>query len=170
MLRVVLLAIVVVFMLLLLALMLLGWKRRQRRQAAYAAPQTVPVDDGELVGAFSGFYVATTVAEEPLNRIATGGLGFRARVTTTVARDGIAPGIPGEDIFIPTADLILADRATWTIDRVVEQDGLTRVAWSLGGKRVDSYFRMADPEAFLAAVGSLIPQRTDETQRTGPNV
>ena len=156
-------------MLVLLGLMYWGWRGRRGRQTAYAAPVTVPVDDGELVGAFSGFYVATTVAEEPLNRIATGGLGFRARVTTTVAREGIAPGIPGEDIFIPAADLVLADRATWTIDRVVERDGLTRVAWSLGGTRVDSYFRMADPEAFLAAVASLIPRQTPQIQ-TGPNV
>lgn len=168
--RAALLAIVVVFLLLLLALMFWGWRGRKRRQSAYVAPPAMPADLGGQIAALEGFYVATTVADEPLNRIAVGGLGFRARVTTVVARAGISVGIPGEDVFIPAGDLILADRATWTIDRVVEQDGLTRVAWSLGGTRVDSYFRMADTEAFLAAVGSLIPQRTDETQRTGPNV
>ena len=162
--RGVLMAIALAFLALLLALMFLGWKLRQRRQRAYAVPHTVPVDDGELLGAFSGFYVATTVADDPLNRIATSGLGFRARVTATVAREGIAPGIPGQNIFIPAADLILADRATWTIDRVVEPDGLTRIAWTLGDTRVDSYFRMAEPEAFLAAVGSLLPQHTSQNQ------
>lgn len=155
-------AIVLVFLLALLGLMLLGWRARQRRQSTLPHPPTTPGDVGALVGEFDGFYVATTVAEEPLNRIAVRGLGFRARVTTTLTETGVAIGIPGQDIFIPTADLLLADRATWTIDRVVERDGLVRVAWSLGETRVDSYFRMADPEAFLDAVTTLIPQRTGQ--------
>ncbi|MGV8885255.1 MAG: hypothetical protein ACOH1T_06650 [Microbacteriaceae bacterium] len=158
--RSVLMAIVVAFMALLLALMYWGWRSRKRRQSDYATPSATPLGVGDPLVVVEGFYVATTAADEPLNRIAIGGLGFRARVTTSVFASGIALGIPGQDVFIPAANIVLADRATWTIDRVVEDNGLSRVAWLLGDTRVDSYFRMGDPEAFLEAVATIIPQRT----------
>lgn len=152
-----LLAIVIAFMALLLVLMFLGWRARTRRQSGIPSPQAAPRDLGRVWGAFEGQYVATTKAEDPLDRIAVGGLGFRARAVVTVAEAGVVIGIPGKtDPFIPaTAARDLRD-ATWTIDRAVEEGGLQVIGWTLGDTAVDSYFRMLEPKAFTTALRSML--------------
>ena len=156
--------IVLAFLALLLALMVLGWRARQRRQSAIARPLPPPESLGEIHGTFDGFYVATTVAGEPLNRIAVRGLGYRARASVTVAASGIILSLRGEpDAFIPTASLREVTRATWTIDRVVENGGLVLVAWTLGDTPVDSYFRLPDPDALLDALALIFPISTGRT-------
>lgn len=155
-------ALVLAVLLILLALMFLGWRRRQRSQAEIPAPSTVPEDLGEPSLTASGFYVATTVAGEPLNRIAVAGLGYRARATVAVHRRGLALAIPGQaPIFIPATDIRSVQKATWTIDRVVEQGGLILVRWVLGSDdaqevEVDSYLRFGDDsEEFFESVQAL---------------
>ncbi len=127
--------------------MYLGWRARGRRQAALPRPAAVPANPGAELLEVEAFYVATTIAGEPLNRVAVSGLGFRGRATVRLVEGGLVLSIAGEpDAFVPVADLRDADRATWTIDRVVESDGLALVAWTLGGVAVDSYLRLVDPE------------------------
>jgi len=153
-------AIAVAFLLVLLGLMYWGWRGRQRRQNGIPKPQGAPAELGAHLATASGFYVATTIAGEQLNRVAVGGLGFRARVEVTVSEAGIAFGIPGQDVFVPAGDVTSADRATWTIDRVVEEDGLVRIGWTLGETAVESYFRVNEPHELLAAAGAVISNRT----------
>ncbi|TBN56756.1 hypothetical protein EYE40_04705 [Glaciihabitans arcticus] len=157
-------AFVLAFLLVLLGLMYWGWRGRQRRQGGIPKPQQVPAELGFERGTFEGFYVATTVSGQQLNRIAVGGLGFRAKVELVVADVGVAFGIPGENVFVPTADLTGVDRATWTIDRVVEENGLIRIAWNLGETAVESYFRVNEPDDLLAAVSAVMSKRTGATQ------
>lgn len=148
------------------ALMLHGWGSRRRRQAGLARPTPVP----ELLGAASlvvnGWYVATTKADEPLERIAVHGLGFRARATVAVHVEGIVLTVRGQNpILIEPASLRGAGRATWAIDRVVERDGLVLVGWMLGDSPVDSYLRLPDPDAataVVAAVQALTPASTTD--------
>jgi len=138
--------IVAVVILLVLVAMYVGWRSRQRRQESLATTLPVPEDIGEELIALDLLYVGTTIAGEPLNRVAVSGLGFRARAAVTVARAGIVLAIAGErDAFIPADDILGVDRATWAIDRVVEQGGLMCVNWMLGDTAVDSYFRVVDP-------------------------
>ena len=159
-------AIVVVFMLLLLALMFWGWRGRKRRQGAVARPQTPPTNRGELLGSYEGKYVATTAQGAPLDRIAVHGLGFRGFVTVSVFDDGILLQIAGTpEFWIPASALSEIRRATWTIDRVVEQDGLHLLEWKLGDRMVDSYLRMDNPAAFELAAHTLIPATTGSTER-----
>lgn len=145
-----LLALVLAFLVILLALMLFGWRRRQRSQAGLPRPLGLPDDPGEELLTAHALYVATTIAEQPLNRIAVAGLGYRARATVGVTAGGLTLSIPGQStIFIPASDIRAVEKATWTIDRVVEQDGLVLVRWALGGAEavtvdVDSYFRLGD--------------------------
>jgi hypothetical protein len=161
-----LMAIVLAFLALLLLLMYLGWRARQRRQASVPAPREVPAELGKTLFATSLFYVATTVAGEPLNRIAVQGLGFRARASVIVATNGIVLEIPAQRaIFIPVAEIRGVDRATWTIDRVVEQDGLVLLAWLLvtpavDGRdsevtSVDTYLRLDSPSAAADLIGAI---------------
>lgn len=150
-------AIVVAFMILLLVLMALGWRARKRRQADVARPASAPADLGSPLGVFEGKYVATTAAGDPLDRIAVHGLGFRGNTAVTVAENGVLLHIDGtDDKWIPAADLRAHRKATWTIDRVVEQDGLELLEWSLGDRLVDSYFRFDDWLDFEFAVEKLL--------------
>lgn len=169
-----LMAVVVAFLALLLLLMFLGWRARKRRQAFVPATREAPAELGETLFATSLFYVATTVADEPLNRIAVQGLGFRARAGITVAGSGVMLDIPGQRaIFIPSAELRGVDRATWTIDRVVERDGLVLLAWLLvapapavavgdgdgdgdaGVTSVDTYLRLDSPAAAAELISAV---------------
>jgi hypothetical protein len=108
------------------------------------------------VGEFPGKYVATTVHDDPLERIAVHGLGFRGPVTLTVTAEGLLARITGaNDVWIPRESVRDVRRATWTIDRVVEPDGLQLVSWQLGDRIVDSYFRMDAPTECGAAIQTL---------------
>jgi hypothetical protein len=152
--RPLLMAIVLGILVVLLALMYLGWRARRKRQGGVASPAAVPSAPGATIGEFAGKYVATTEHGKPLERIAVHGLGFRGEATVTVTESGLVVRIEGADEFwIAAADVHSVTRATWTIDRVVERDGLHLVEWALGDALVDSYFRMLDPKAFEAAAG-----------------
>lgn len=154
-------AIVIAFLMLLLALMAWGWSKRKRRDASIGTPQSVPADAGAQRLSVEAFYVATTNGGEPLRRVVIPGLGFRARATVTVTDLGLVLEIPGESgIFIPAASIVGLAPATWTIDRVVESDGLLMLAWRLDDTTVDSYFRVAgvaDRLALVQAIKDIAP-------------
>jgi hypothetical protein len=155
-----LMAITVAFLLLLLVLMYLGWRARQRRQLNVPAPLAAPAELGAQFGTFGGKYVATTTAGDPLDRIAVHGLGFRSAVALTVTSTGVLVQRPGSiDVWIPRDDIVDRRTATWTIDRVVEHDGLDLLQWNLGGTPVESYFRLLEPDAFEAAFQQLFPKK-----------
>src|SRR5690554_6330107 len=148
--RPLLMTLTVAFLLVLLVLMLIGWRRRQRSQAGLPRPLALPADAADATMTVAAFYVATTMAGDPLNRIAVPELGYRARATLGVAEDGLRLAIPGQaTILIPVSAIVAVEKATWTIDRAVEEDGLTLVQWTLGEGEtatvVDSYFRVSDP-------------------------
>lgn len=136
--------------------MYFGWRARKRRQSSLPRAAVVPTDAGAELFSAEVFYVATTVAGEPLNRIAVAGLGFRARATVAVLEHGVVLSLDGEpDAFIPSRDIRGVERATWTIDRVVEPGGLVLIAWTLGSTDVDSYLRVAEPADPLPLIGAV---------------
>jgi hypothetical protein len=148
---------VLVLFVALLGLFLLGWRRRQARQSSLPHPLSPPADLGAVLGVFAGLYSATTLANEPLNRVAVRGLGYRAKTKVTVAATGIVLPIAGQrDILIPAGSIHNVTRATWVIDKAVEPDGLSVVGWSLGETDVDSYFRLDEPEEFERTVKKLV--------------
>jgi hypothetical protein len=156
--RTILQAIVMAFLAVLLLLMVLGWRSRRRRQRDIPPLVTAPADLGTVFVTLDGRYVATTASGDPLDRIVVHGLGFRSVVTAVVAESGILLQLPGRDLFIPRHDLRDIRRATWTIDRVVEKDGLHLIEWMLGDRIVDSYLRMAQPTEFERAARALIAE------------
>jgi len=139
----------------LLVLILVGWRRRARQHAGLPPLSVAPelaADDA----VFAGKYVATTVAGDPYDRIAADGLGFRGSARVVVDPAGLLIERTGEpEVWIPRDDLVGVDRATWTIDRVVEEDGLQLVRWRLGEREVDTYLRMDEPRALDAAIDRL---------------
>ena len=167
--RTVLQAIVVAFLAALLLLMVLGWRARMRRQRGVAPLVVAPLELGTTRASLIGKYVATTTSGAPLDRIAVHGLGFRGNAVVVVADSGILLRLPGQDLFIPLADLRGIRRATWTIDRVVENDGLHLIEWMLGDRVVDSYLRMAEPTAFERAVTALLPENQAHSAKGSPH-
>lgn len=151
---------VIAFLAVLLGLMVLGWQLRKARQRDIGAPLAPPESQGELLGEFSGKYVATTRAGDPLDRINVRGLGFRGAVSVAVSADGLELARTGSsELWIPRSDLRDTRRATWTIDRVVEPDGMHLVQWALGETIVDTYLRMDNPVAFDAALSNLTERK-----------
>lgn len=153
---------IVVFVLLVFTGLALGWRARRRRQADLPALAVVPAGLGEAAFTDDVFYVATTRADSPTDRIAVRGLGFRARAGVAVHREGVVLGIAGQpDAFIPASAILGVGRATWTIDRVVGRDGLVFLRWMLGDTDVDTNLRCADPDALLTALAMIAPARKD---------
>ncbi|GAB2819405.1 hypothetical protein GCM10027022_06980 [Alpinimonas psychrophila] len=162
-----------------------SWKRRSATSATMTTTTTrtgqslagtaitgSPMPGSPLPGngdtlEFRVLYVATTPTEEPLTRLNLPGLGFRAKATVRVLHDLIEIAPAGEyPTTIGAASFLGVRSARVTIDRVVENDGLTAVDWvatnSTSGERslVTSYFRIpntrlrASLEATLEAFGA----------------
>jgi hypothetical protein len=142
-----------------IGLAILGWMMMRRRQRTIPAPTPMPSDIGELYGEFDGFYVATTLDGQPLNRVAVRGLGFRARATIAVAERGVVLALPGNNVFIPRDTVHEVTRSNYTIDRVVEPGGLVLLAWSLGDTKLDSYLRVEQTEELVRALETLLTPR-----------
>lgn len=147
-----------------------AWRRRTRRDSALAAPTGEIPADASTLTVLSGFYVATTRHDEPLERLAIRGLGFRSRVDLTVTTAGVALDLPGQPrLFLPVDRMHAVDRATVAIDRVVERDGLVRLVWRADAPEsvslVDSYFRPQDASAgaLADAVAGILPAQTPTT-------
>ncbi|HWH96994.1 MAG TPA: hypothetical protein VNS80_01380 [Pseudolysinimonas sp.] len=150
--------VIVAILLLVFAGLALGWRARRRRQAGLPALDVPPTTLDTALFVDDGFYVATTHAQAPTDRIAVRGLGFRARAGVAVHPEGIVLSIAGRtDAFIPTSAIIGVGRATWTIDRVVGTDGLVFVRWTFGGTDVDTNLRVDDPGVLVAAIQSIAP-------------
>ncbi|WP_375384374.1 hypothetical protein [uncultured Microbacterium sp.] len=168
------LAIWVALALIALALLVWAWIRRSRRDRRF----TVPVGDAPtgatVLAAFPGLYVATTAHEAPLERLAIKSLGFRSRVDIVVTDAGLVLDLPGQPRIFLTPDRIVdVAQSTVAIDRVVERDGLVRIAWRIdltpvdgtqnnGTTIVDSYLRPQNASA-RAVVDALRPLTTTPT-------
>ncbi len=153
---------VVIVLVVLVPLLIVGWRRRLRRQGDVGPLPTPPAEIGDMALVEDLFYVATTRAEQPLERIAAHGLTFRGRAIVTVAASGVLLEIAGSaPLFVTAGAITGAGRATWTVDRVVEKDGLVFLRWTLNGTLVDTYLRSADPAALVAAIDALVPITPD---------
>ena len=159
----------------LLLLMVLAWRARGRRQADVPAPPAVPAVTSPATHEADVAYVATTRAGDPLDRVVVHGLGFRGPARVAVHAEGVRVDVAGRDpFFVATDQVDDVRRATWTIDRVVERDGLVLLAWRLGTVPVETYLRPGDdPRPLVAAVRSVLdgrrrPGSDDETVRPAP--
>ena len=144
----------------LLALLLLGmwlaWRARVKRDSGVSAGEPLPESGVHPIVSTDVLYVATTKAGQPLERLAIRGLAFRARAELAVATEGVVLSVPGQEpIFLP-ADSIRSSRpATWTIDRVVESDGMIAITWRSGETDADSYVRVIDSTRHTSVLDAL---------------
>jgi hypothetical protein len=136
--------------------MAIGWRRRVRRQSALGPVAVLPADPGTPALTAEVLYVATTLRDQPLERVAVAGLGLRARATAQVFAGGLSLALAGRDAaWIPAADLDGVDRSTYAIDRGVEPGGLLRISWDLGGTPVDTFLRPPSGEDATALLDAI---------------
>ena len=140
--------------------MLVGWRRRLRRDAGYSAPLGVP-EHAEVLSRHEVLYVSTTAHDDPLERLAIAPLAYRARGELAVTDRGAALCLDGAPtVFLPKDKLAGVERATVTIDRVVEPGGLIRLSWNVKADMiVDSYLRSTAgaPDILISELQRLMP-------------
>lgn len=152
---------IVVLVAVFFVLMAVSWRRRSSRGAAIGALPSPPAAAAEPLAILEGLHLGTTLAGKPLERVVVEPLAFRARGVLAVRADGVELRLAGsEPAFIPAHDIQSHSRASWTIDRGVENDGLNVLTYRLGATDLDSAFRMRDPETFDTAIGRMITERS----------
>jgi hypothetical protein len=164
-------SIVLALLALALAAMAWSWRRRGRAQAGIALP-AVPEDLGSTRLTVSGLLVATTFAGRPLDRVVADGLGFRAPATLTVTDRGVLVERAGGAPFLVPAGGG-SGTASWALDKGVERDGLTVLAWSLidadgTAVPVESAFRLP-PETQAALLAELHPSDPSPASQEVPH-
>ncbi|MEU4015780.1 hypothetical protein AB0E56_10995 [Microbacterium sp. NPDC028030] len=157
-------AITIAVALLVLLAMFVAWRRRIRRDSVFTAPLGVP-EHAEVSRRDEVLYVSTTRHDQPLERLAVSPLAYRARGELALTDRGFALCLDGAPtVFLSKDRLKAVDRATVTIDRVVESGGLVRIAWSVDDDTVvDSYLRLTtgDPKNLISDMQRLVPAAPD---------
>lgn len=133
-----------VFVALVALLVWLGIRGRRRRQRDIAEPAAWTDAVPTLV--VDALYVATTRAGDPYDRIFAHGLGFRGRTRLAIDADGAQLLADRRELRIPASSIRSVERATWTIDRVVEPGGIIVIRHALGVD-VDTYLRVIGDDA-----------------------
>jgi len=117
--------------------------KRARQEAFFDTPR--PTQAGELLA--NGLYVSTVLASAPLDRVWAHGLGIRGKVEVSLSHGGINLDRTGEVGFlIPSQSLLAIGRASATIDKGVEMDGLLVIEWYWGDQVVLTNLRFVDFE------------------------
>jgi hypothetical protein len=154
------LAVIVLVTLALVAVLVWAWWRRTRRDSGLEPPVGEAPAGATTLSTHEALYVATTRHDEPLERLAIRGLGFRSRADLTVTSAGVALDLTGQPrFFLPTERIVEVAQATVAIDRVVERDGLVRISWRVDADTVvDTYIRPQDASARAVSdeIGALL--------------
>lgn len=134
----------------------LSWRRRIAAQEKIVLkPQEIEASDAGL----KCFYVATTFAGRPLDRVIAHGLAHRGHASLSVTTAGVEVSRTGEVGFlIPSADLLLVSKGAAVIDRVVEKEGLVVLRWRLGSSVLETHFRFVDVQIRTSTLEALKSQ------------
>lgn len=148
-----------------LALAGMTWSILSRRRKGDLLPAFpgAHILSGPEIAAFSVLHVATTMHNHPLERVWTAPLAYRAKTTLRLLRDGVLMELTGEgDVGIPADRIVGVSRATWTIDKAVDPEGLIVISWESGDTVFDTYLRSVDQPA--DTVLELMSTLIDHTQ------
>lgn len=138
-------ALVLGLLALLLFLAWWGWSNRRRASLRFSPLPHLSERLGEARQRIPLLYVATTLADQPYQRVAIWPLAYRAKAVLVLFDDGVGLEIVGEgDVGLTRDRLLGCGRATWTIDRAVEPDGLVLVRFLHDGEALDCYLRPVD--------------------------
>ena len=95
-------------------------------------------------------------------------LGIRGRTRLAIDAEGVQLLADRREVRIPAASIRSVERATWTIDRVVEPGGIIVIRHQLGAD-VDTYVRVIGDDApAFEALSALARGTTTTTAGEGP--
>jgi hypothetical protein len=115
-----------------LGFMFLAWRARQRRATVYGR---WPEFDSTPSESFDVFYVATTLGESSLERVALTGFTYRGFASLEVFDAGIQIRLSTGDVLtLPKDALIRYEFSRVAVDKVVEKDGLIALTWQSAPK------------------------------------
>lgn len=124
-----------------------SWRARSASQSKLIAELPsgfAPVDANK---AAEIFYVVTTVAGAPLDRITRLGLGNRGKAKATLSAAGLILDRTGEEsLFLEASAIKTVNTTSATIGKAVERDGLVVVTWTNGTADFDTYLRVLNQD------------------------
>lgn len=115
--------------------------RSVRKAQESALPE--PSRPSALADGVAAYYVSTVFADSPLKRVWAWGLGGRGKALVGVNSSGVSIERQGElGLFISRESLTGVARASATIDKGVEKDGLIALIWRLGDEELATHLRI----------------------------
>ena len=140
-----------------------AWQKRKQEQTAnFEAPLEALDYFGELIAKSSGFYVATTYADNHLERISAYGLGARGICQILVFGQGVLIVRNGErPLAIAKSALEEISANQIAIDKAVEAKGLMSIIWSKNSISFATHLRIIDQDKrsqIQDAINSLLTQ------------
>jgi hypothetical protein len=143
--------------LVLVGLALRAWRQRAARQSTeFSAPLEALDYFGELLVQAKALYVATTRADNHLERINAYGLGSRGFCQVMIFTEGVLIVRNGErPLAIDRACLAAVDLTQVAIDKAVESEGLVSVSWNQDGVSLATQLRIVDAAARSATTDAL---------------
>ncbi len=133
------------FFVFLALLAFLAWRSRIAKQESLLQK---PIETLGSLDGFKCFYVATTFADRPLERVVAHGLAHRGIAHLSITSSGLQVSRTGETSFlIPEHDLVKIGKFSAVIDRAVEKDGLVSITWKLGSQSLETHFRFVDSKS-----------------------
>lgn len=141
-------------------LMITSWLRRRKKQELLFEPPLEALEFfGELLLQTNAFYVATTFANNSLERINAYGLGFRGKCQVLIFSEGVLILRDGEvPLAIDRADIFNVGSTQAVIDKAVESGGIISVDWNHDESQLSTHLRIVETlerEKFLNTVSKV---------------
>ena len=123
-----------------------AWKARANKQEAdFSQPPMALANAGEQLLKVRAYYVATTFADNHLERIRAYGLGIRGLAHAIVFEGGLQLIRKGErPLAINKAAIDSLSTTQVTIDRVTEAKGILSIDWAQDATKFSTHLRVVD--------------------------
>jgi hypothetical protein len=134
-----------------------AWRARAEKQEAdFTQPPMALGNVGRQLVKVRAFYVATTYADNHLERVRAYGLGIRGLAHAIVFEGGLQLIRKGERplaIERPAIESLSTNQVT--IDRVTEAKGMLTIDWSQDSKKFSTHLRVVDQGDRAALISAL---------------
>ena len=134
-----------------------AWRARAAKQEAdFSQPAMALEDSGKQIAKVRAFYVATTYADNHLERIRAYGLGIRGLAHAIAFEGGLQIIRKGErPLAINQASIESISTSQTTIDRVTEAKGLVTIDWVQDATEFSTHLRVVDQNDRAALMSAL---------------
>lgn len=134
-----------------------AWRARAAKQEAdFTQPPMALGNAGKQLVKVRAFYVATTYAENHLERVRAYGLGIRGLAHAIVFEGGLQLIRKGErPLAIEKSAIESLSTNQVTIDRVTEAKGILTIDWSQDSKKFSTHLRVVDQGDRAALISAL---------------